>query len=93
MRYVGAVVAKPGVDVVFVWTDELAEVVAACEENLADGARLQLESWRERPSAYRVAADVDVVAFAHELLGLPQDETKLDDVVCPCGLLPASLAG
>jgi len=78
----------------FVWTDDLAEIVLASGTGVNTRTQQLLSQWRAQPTAYRMPQDGDVLALAYEALGIPSNDQPVRPTEpCPCGALPASLAG
>ena len=69
----------------FVWTDQLADVVVRSGAELDARAGAMLTAWRQRPSAYRIPDDGDVMSLARALLDL--EAALPDSPTCGCGML------
>ena len=85
MGYGGHSGSDAGVAVVFVWTDQLADLVTRSGIDLDASTLAVVDRWRVRPSAYRIPEDSDAATLALALLGLepPVDRTES----CACGLI------
>lgn len=74
-------------DVVFVWSDQLADMVVDSDVDLSAAIHRRMDAWRLRPTGHRLPDGVDALTYGLGLLGL---EPPIAVASCPCGALPAA---
>ncbi len=62
----------------FLWTDDMARLVAGCGVAIDGPLAVELERWRSKPWAFRADEDATPLATALRLLGLASAAAELD---------------